>query len=379
MKKTLCAVLVLLMLVSLTVPAMAADMEVLFTSGSSAKVGGYLEIDFGSMMIDGRVTSDIYNSILEECYEIYWYKDGAFFSTQKKVSFTDADAGSTYDVEVRFYTDKTFTTVCGTLFSKEFKIESSAPPMILRTTKVNDGAVGMYYSFQFEASDPNAKFSLYRSTEPDGLKLAEDGTLSGTPTKAGTFSMTVVASGVGGQASYTYNISIGGEMVVVKIMTGSLPEAVVGEPYSFKIECSDKDATFGIYYNPGKANEFEATGLEMADNGTISGTPAKAGTYTFCVSAYGMSEDTYKEFTLTVTETEDEDDGEKKKPGKDKTDRTDPTEDVAENKNDKTNKNDKDESSGDVQMPVWVILLVALGAMLVGVILAVVIVKSKRK
>jgi hypothetical protein len=380
MKKVVCALLVLVVVLTMAVPAMASNMEVLFTADSSAKVGGHLEIDFNAMLLDGRVTSDIYNAILEKNYEIYWYRDGAFYSTQPKIIFGDSDANISFSVEVRFYADKACTQLRETLYSKDFKIQSSAPPMVLRTTAVNDGAVGMYYSFKFEASDPGAEFSLYRSSAPDGLTLAKDGTLSGTPTKTGTFAMTVVASGVGGQASYTYEITIGGEMQVVKIMTESLPNAVVGKAYSTKLECSDKSATFGIYYNPGKSNEFEATGLKLAEDGTISGTPTKAGTYTFCVGAYGMSEDSYKEFTLTVTEDKDENEGGKKKPGnKDKTDRADPTEDVTENKNDKTEKESKRETSGGVEMPVWAVLLIALGAMLVGVILAVILVKSKRK
>lgn len=383
MRKLLCALLVLVMLSAMAVPALAADMEVLFTSDSSLKVGGHLEIDFAAMMTDGRVTADIYNAILEKNYEIYWYRDGEFYSTQPKVIFGDSDAGATFDVEIRFYGDKACTVLWATLYSKEFKIESSAPPMVLRTTKVNDGAVGMYYSFKFEASDPGAEFSLYRSSAPDGLTLAKDGTLSGTPTKTGTFAMTVVASGVGGQASYTYEINIGGEMAVVKIMTEALPDAVAGKAYSTKLECSDKSATFGIYFNPGKSNEFEVTGLKLTEDGTISGTPAKAGTYTFWVGAYGMAEEQYKEFTLTVTEADDGDEGGKKKPGnKDKNEKVDATEAEKSDKTDKADKadkTDKGENSGDVEMPLWGILLIALGAMLVGVVLVLVIVKSKRK
>lgn len=98
MKKLFSMLLVALLLVSLAVPAMAADMEILFTADSSAKVGGHLEIDFAAMMNDGRVTSEIYNAILEKNYEIYWYRDGAFYSTQPKVIFGDSDANVSFSV-----------------------------------------------------------------------------------------------------------------------------------------------------------------------------------------------------------------------------------------------------------------------------------------
>jgi len=64
MKKGLCTLLVVILLVAMAVPTMAADMEIPFTPESSAKVGGHLEIDFHAMMVDGRITSDIYNAIL---------------------------------------------------------------------------------------------------------------------------------------------------------------------------------------------------------------------------------------------------------------------------------------------------------------------------
>ena len=374
MKKLFSMLLVALLLVSLAVPAMAADMEILFTADSSAKVGGHLEIDFNAMLMDGRVTSDIYNAILEKNYEIYWYRDGAFYSTQPKVIFGDSDANVSFSVEVRFYGDKACTVLWATLYSKDFKVESSAPPIYLRTTTVNDGAVGMYYSFKFEANDPGAEFSLFRSDAPDGLTFAKDGTLSGVPTKAGTYTLTVVAKGVGGETSYTYTVNIGGDMQVVKIMTEALPAATVGESYSAKLECSDKSATFGIYFNPGKANEFDATGLKLAENGTLSGTPAKEGVYTFWVGAYGETGENYKEYKLTVAaaeETQPTEGG--KKPGKDKGDKTEKPEQPKATT--PAGHTDAVENSG---VDLKVIIAVLAGALVAAVVVIVVLATKKK-
>lgn len=347
MKKLISALLLVTLLIGLAVPAMATNMEILFTPGSSAETGSFLEIDFNAMMMDGRVTADIYNSILEGNYEIYWFRDASFYSTQPRVNFSAEDKGITYSVEIRFYGDAACTVLWETLYSPDFTITSNEPPMVLYTTQVSDGAVGMYYSFQFEASDPDATFSLFRSSAPDGLMFEPDGTLSGVPTKAGTYVMNVVAKGVGGEASYTYEINIGGEMQETKIMTAYLPHAVVGRDYYFQLECSDKTATFGVYYNPGRANEFEATGLTMTPGGVICGKPTKAGVYTFWVGAYGEANDDYKELQLTIDPAEDEPEpteepDDTKAPGKDKNDKN--------NKNDKTGKNDKNnkvEDTGD--------------------------------
>ncbi len=403
MRKLACIALALVLLSALAMPVMAAD-EIRFTSGSKAEVGGYLELDMGAMMLNAN-SSEVYNAILEGNYEIYWYRDGAFYSTQKKVSFTDADAGATFSVEIRFYGDVACTVLWKTLESKEYTIKSKEPPMKITTKSVPDGAVDMYYSFQFESSDSGAQYSLYRSSVPDGLTLDSKGYLSGIPTKAGTYQFVVMASGKGGEDTKEFTMEIGGEMHVTQITTEALPNATVGQAYDITFECTDPNASFGIYYNPGKANEFDATGLKLAENGRLFGTPTKAGTYTFWLGAYGTSEDHYKEFTLTVlpkaTEPEKttpaqttpeettapaqttEGDSGSKKPGGSKVDKTDKT--------DKTDKNDPAQNSGSqdavttgsskesLSIPWWGIAMIAGGCAVLGAVLAIVLTRGKKR
>ncbi len=402
MRKILCTLIALMLLLSLAVPVLAVSDKIRFTSGSKAEVGGYLEIDTDAMFLNAN-SSEVYNAMLEGNYEIYWYRDGAFYSTQKRVSFTDKDAGATYSVEMRFYGDRACTVLWATVESEGFTIQSKEPPMEIKTKTVSDGAVGMYYSFQFESSDKNAKYSLYRTSAPDGLTLDSSGYLSGVPTKAGTYHFTVVASGKGGEDMRDYTMQIGGEMFVTKIITESLPSATVGAAYDITLECSDPNASFGIYYNPGKSNEFDGTGLKMADNGRIFGTPTKAGTYTFWVGAYGTSEDHYKEFTLTVlsapttpapttpetaepevtvpTETTEAESGGKKptgnkgdkdsnvnpgaKPGKEDTQEQVPT-------------TGKQESNG-VSMPWWTIAMIGGGCLVLGAVVALAATRGKKR
>lgn len=80
-----------------------------------------------------------------------------------------------------------------------------------------------------------------------------------------------------------------------------LPDAAEGEEYSFQIDCSDPDAEFIIYYNPGKENEFDGTGLTLTDRGEIKGTPLQEGEYTFTVMAGNLGGEDYRVFTLTVS------------------------------------------------------------------------------
>ena len=89
-----------------------------------------------------------------------------------------------------------------------------------------------------------------------------------------------------------------------QITTKSLPEATVGKSYSCQLSCTDGDATFAVYYNPGGSNQFEQTGLTLTQHGQLEGMPSKAGTYTFTVSAVGDGGEDYQTLTLTVEEAE---------------------------------------------------------------------------
>ncbi len=87
-----------------------------------------------------------------------------------------------------------------------------------------------------------------------------------------------------------------------EITTEKLSEATVGEEYSVKLKCTNENATFGIYHNPGKENDFDKTGLKLSSSGKISGTPTKAGTYKFTVCAAGEGGEGYMTYKLTVKE-----------------------------------------------------------------------------
>ena len=89
-----------------------------------------------------------------------------------------------------------------------------------------------------------------------------------------------------------------------QITTKSLPNATAGKAYSCQLSCTDGDAVFSVYYNPGGANQFGDTGLNLTQYGQLEGTPTKAGTYTFAVCAAGEGGEDYQTLILTVEEAE---------------------------------------------------------------------------
>jgi hypothetical protein len=66
----------------------------------------------------------------------------------------------------------------------------------ITTTELDDGEVGVPYneSLNVDMDLPNATWSLSGGALPTGLTLNPDGTITGTPTTAGTFDFTVKAT-----------------------------------------------------------------------------------------------------------------------------------------------------------------------------------------
>ncbi|WP_174919117.1 cell wall-binding repeat-containing protein [Peptacetobacter hominis] len=78
----------------------------------------------------------------------------------------------------------------------------------IKTTIMKDGTVGSEYSQKLEAEGNNISWSIERGKIPDGLTLSNNGTISGTPTNAGTYSFTAKAENKAGSASQEFSLTI---------------------------------------------------------------------------------------------------------------------------------------------------------------------------
>lgn len=158
-----------------------------------------------------------------------------------------------------------------------------------------------------------------------------------------------------------------------KIQTETLPNAVVGTQYSVQLKCTDPDAEFFPYYNPGTQNDLEeGSWLGLSIDGWLMGTPTKAGTYSFSICAMGAGGEDYGVYTLTVVEADSQ---ETTKPTTD----TQTTETTTESVIDTT---PTTEPTTPAQSPTteiswWVLVLVGLGAAGIGVGVAVILIKKK--
>jgi len=160
-----------------------------------------------------------------------------------------------------------------------------------------DGAQGQTYSYTFAASGyPAPTFSLASGTLPDGLTLSSGGILSGTPTQAATYSFAVNAANSAGTATgATLSISIAVPPTAPVFTADTPPDGTEGQPYSYAFAASGHPApTFSL------ASGALPPGVDLASDGTLSGTPTQAGSYTFAVSATNSS-DTATTPDLTIT------------------------------------------------------------------------------
>lgn len=160
-----------------------------------------------------------------------------------------------------------------------------APSINITPTTLTSGTVNSAYSQTVTAVGGTAPYTYSTSsTLPVGITLSPGGTLSGTPTQAGTFSITIKAndSTTGPSVPYSgsraYTLTIAAPTIVV--LPATLPNATVGTGYSQSLSASGGTAPYSFSAGAGLP-----TGLTLAANGTLSGTPTTAGNFSFTVTA----------------------------------------------------------------------------------------------
>jgi outer membrane protein assembly factor BamB len=148
----------------------------------------------------------------------------------------------------------------------------------ITTASVPNGSVGAAYSATIAA--PGGTGSLFweisTGSLPDGLYLW-DGTISGTPTRGGSFSFTVrVTDDAGAVRTRAYTMSI----PALAVTTASLPAGVITSPYP-----ATTVAAANTYGTPvwSLASGLLPAGLSLSPEGAITGTPTAGGTSTFTV------------------------------------------------------------------------------------------------
>ena len=165
----------------------------------------------------------------------------------------------------------------GLTITQNYTLTIASSKLTFVTTALPNGAVGNSYSAGLAASGGSGIYTFTATGLPGGLTLTPAGTLSGTPTTAGTFTIGVTSTdSQGSTATASFPVTITSQVVV----TGATISVVVGTSIP-GIKLSATGGTPPYQWQTGSA----PPGLSLGADGTLSGTPTTVGSFQFLVYA----------------------------------------------------------------------------------------------
>ena len=195
----------------------------------------------------------------------------------------------------------TATNAGGTSSPATATITVSPPTINYTPSSPAGGTDGVAYNQSLASASGGAAPYHYAATGtlPAGITLADDGTLAGTPTEAGTFHFTVQATDSStGTGPFHSAPSAQLTLVIAQPTIAYAPSspvaATVGVPYSQSLA----GASGGIApYTYTLASGSIPLGMTLGADGTLSGTPTQGGPFNFSVKATDHSTGTQYSIT----------------------------------------------------------------------------------
>lgn len=185
--------------------------------------------------------------------------------------------------------------------SKPLTLIVNARTSITVTLPVLPGArVQVSYSQQLRAEGGTAPYAWALAPGsaplPIGLTLSPEGLLSGTPSSAGTFTFTLrVTDSAGARVEQNFSLAVVSGLTVST--QSALPPATAGVPYLAPLAAAGGQPD----YRWSLASGALPAGLTLSPAGTITGTPAAAGTFNFEVQVADSADaSATAAFTLVV-------------------------------------------------------------------------------
>ena len=205
-------------------------------------------------------------------------------------------AAGAFQFEVRA-TDSSTGAGPFTATSAMLSLTVSPPTIGLSPASLPAASVGTGYSLALGATGGTAPytFQLLSGGWPSGVTLSGSGAISGTPTSAGAFTVTVQATDSKGfTGSSTY--SLAANAPVLSISPATLPGGRQGVAYAQTVSASGGTAPYTFAVSSGSL----PPGLTLAaGTGAISGTPTAGGSYSFTVSLKDSTTGTGAPFSVS--------------------------------------------------------------------------------
>ena len=220
--------------------------------------------------------------------------------TPQTVTYTSVMSGSFETKVLRFSAGSAATTITlATTAKRAFldniivtKASSSLTAPVISSSLTQSGTVGSAFNYQITASGSPASYGAV--VLPTGLTLnTATGAITGTPTGAGTSSVTISATNSAGTGSATLVITVNPSASAPVISSSLTATVTVGTAFTYQIAASGSPTSFGATGLP--------TGLSVNASGTITGTPTVAGTSNVSISATNGSGTGTATLVITVS------------------------------------------------------------------------------
>ena len=176
--------------------------------------------------------------------------------------------------------------------SKKLTLTVKAPVKpAIKTGSLPNGTFGKAYSASLSVTG-TAPITYAASGLPSGLSINKsNGKITGTPKKVGTFTVKITAKNAAGSVTKSLKLKVVDVKPVIK--TTSLPNGTVKKKYSTNLSATGTNIKWS------KSGSLPS-GLSLSSAGVISGTPTKAGKFSFTVTAQNSAGKASKKLTLTI-------------------------------------------------------------------------------
>ncbi len=199
------------------------------------------------------------------------YTFGASGSLPSGVTFSNGTLQGTANSAGTFTFTISVTDKTGTVATKTFTVKVTVGPLTLGGT-LGNGLVNVPYTGQLSATGGTGSYTFAATGLPPGVTVAANGAASGTPTTAGTFSVTAtVTDGSGNHSSQPFSVTIASGPLA--ITTASLPDGAVQTSYSATVNANGGNPPYSWVFSGLPA------GMSGSTAGALSGAPTAPGTF----------------------------------------------------------------------------------------------------
>lgn len=192
----------------------------------------------------------------------------------------------------------TATNATGTSAPASVTVTVTPPTVAISPATLPDATAGTPYNQTLSSSNGTAPYTYapVSGSVPPGMTFSSAGVFSGTPSNSGNFNLSIRSTdqyGATGTVSYTINVAA----PTIAVSPTNLTNAAYGTAYSQTVTASGGNGSYSFAVFSGSL----PSGMTLASDGTLSGTPTSSGSYSFTLTATdGNGFTGSRPYTLTI-------------------------------------------------------------------------------